>query len=163
MTLPVASTSLSNSPLMRVPDEGRNQWSSAAIGRILSGNRRHSTHLMRDAINMQSTCNQWWQSEALHTPSVHSQTPVKERTSIKPFLTKICLSDWVKASASRSSRFSLVDWQRGVDHGHQWSSVVINGHQGSIMVKVAINGHQWSSVVLSGPQWSSVSHHLVEE
>ena len=57
-------------------------------------------------------------SEALHAPSVHSQTPLKVRTSIKPFLTKTLLSDWVKASASLSSRFSLVDWQWGVD---QWS------------------------------------------
>ena len=47
-----------------------------------------------------------------------------------------------------------------VINDHQWSSVVIKGHQlqlfGANLMRDAINGHQWSSMVISGHQRSSV-------
>ena len=47
--------------------------------------------------------------------------------------------------------------------GHQWSSVVISGHQrpshlgGGELPLLLISGHQWSSVAISGHQWQSVA------
>jgi hypothetical protein len=153
------------------------QRSSAAIGRILSGTRRHSTHLMRDAINMQSTCNQWWQSEALHTPdegcnqyAINMQSVVAIRGTphtLRPLPDPRKGANIHKAildkdlferlgQGKRISKFSLLAC-RLAERGRswsKWSSMVISGHQWS---SVVISGHQWPSVVLSGHQWSSVA------
>jgi hypothetical protein len=46
--------------------------------------------------------------------------------------------------------------------GHQWSSVVISGHQAraeeeaTSIGHTCMQSHQWSSVVISGHQWSLV-------